>query len=386
MKVLYVWHSLVEPEYQKILHALKNAGVDVLGILPSEWTEGGRDLSAGSLPSDLFRVFPIIGKNRINRFFFPNILGVLKTIREFGPDIVHLAEEPSSLVNLEFLTLLKLAFPRTMVVVQSSENIQSGRKLHSQAIERIVLSGVDCLVTVPHEGIDLWKRKGFTKPICQIPHGIDLQTFSPLMGKNAQEQSASQSLKVGYVGRLVEEKGIYDLLEACSSLAKEGYSLSLSYRGNGPEQENLKRRIRIDTSSLAVQVSAAIPVSELREFYRSLDILVLPSRTTPTWKEQFGRVIIEAMACGIPVIGSSSGEIPNVIGNGGMVFEEGNILALKECLKQLLRSPDLRNDLSQKARKVTEQYFSWDKIALDLKTLYESLLNEMPVNKGEYSH
>jgi glycosyltransferase involved in cell wall biosynthesis len=69
-----------------------------------------------------------------------------------------------------------------------------------------------------------------------------------------------------------------------------------------------------------------------------------------------------------------------------MVFEEGNVLALEECLKQLLRSPDLRNDLSQKARKVTEQYFSWDKIALDLKTLYGSLLNEMPVNKGEHLH
>ena len=386
MKVLYVWHSLVEPEYQKILHALNNAGVDVLGILPSGWTEGGRDLYAGSLPSDLFHVFPVIGKNRINRFFFPDILGVLKTIREFRPDIVHLVEEPSSLVNLEFLTLLKLASPKTKIVVQSFENILSRRKFYSQAIERIVLSGADCLVTVPHEGIDLWKKKGFSKRILQIPLGIDLQTFSPSKGKDVQEQSASQSLKVGYVGRLVKEKGIYDLFEACSSLAKEGYPLSLSYRGNGPEREDLERRIRADTSSLAVQVSSALPVSELKEFYRSLDVLALPSRTTPAWKEQFGRVIVEAMACGIPVIGSSSGEIPNVIGNGGMVFDEGNVLALEECLKKLLLSPDRRNDLSQNARKEAEKYFSWDKIALDLKTLYESLLNEMPVNKGEYSH
>lgn len=386
MKVLYVWHSLVEPEYQKILHALKNAGVDVLGILPSGWTEGGRDLNAGSLPSDLFRVFPIIGKNRINRFFFPDILGVLKTIRDFRPDIVHLVEEPSSLVNLEFLTLLQLASPRTKIVVQSFENILSRRKFYSQAIERIVLSGADCLVTVPHEGIDLWEKKGFSKRILQIPLGIDLQTFSPSKGKDVQEQSASQSLKVGYVGRLVNEKGIYDLFEACSSLAKAGYSLSLSYRGNGPERENLERRIRADTSSLAIQVSSALPVSELKEFYRSLDVLALPSRTTPTWKEQFGRVIVEAMACGIPVIGSSSGEIPNVIGNGGMVFDEGNVLALEECLKKLLLSPGLRNELSQNARKKAEQYFSWDKIALDLKTLYGSLLIEMPVNKGEHSH
>ena len=225
----------------------------------------------------------------------------------------------------------------------------------------------------------MWKKKGFEKCIVQIPLGIDLQTFSPSKKKEEPEQTASQSLKVGYVGRLVEEKGIYDLFEACASLAKEGHPLSLSYRGNGPERENLERRILASHSSLDVSVSSALPVLELKEFYRSLDILVLPSRTTPTWKEQFGRVIIEAMACGIPVIGSSSGEIPNVIGNGGMVFEEGNVPALEECLKKLLLSPSLRKDLSENARKATEQYFSWDKITLDLKTLYGSLLVEMPV-------
>jgi len=374
LKVLYVWHSLVEPEYRKILHALKSSGVDVLGILPDEWKEGGRDLGAGSLPSDLFRVFPVVGRNRINRFFFPDIRGILKTIREFGPDIVHLVEEPPSLVVLEFLLLLKLASPRTKVVVQSFENIWSGRKIHVRVIERIVLSGTDCLITVPHEGIDLWRKKGFSKHIAQIPLGIDLQAFSPSEKKEAPEQSASRAMKIGYVGRLVLEKGIYDLLDACTSLAKEGHPLSLSYRGNGPERDNLERRSRTVPSSLAVHMSAALPVSELTEFYRSLDVLVLPSRTSPTWKEQFGRVIIEAMACGIPVIGSSSGEIPNVIGEGGMVFEEGNVLALEECLRRLSLSPDLRKDLSQKARMATEQYFSWEKIALDLKTLYQFLL------------
>lgn len=379
MKVLYVWHSLVEPEYQKVLHALKDSGVEVLGIVPDEWREGGRDLRGGALPSALLRVFPVVGKNRVNRFFFPDLWGVMKTVREFDPDILHLLEEPPSLVALEFLALLKLVSPRTKIVLQSFENIWSERKPHVRMIERIVLSGTDCLITVPLEGFALWRKKGFSKRIVQSPLGIDPQVFFP-SNTRANERSVSDLLRIGYVGRLVKEKGIYDLLDACTSLAKSGHRLSLSYRGNGPERDNLENRTRTTPSSLDVQVSAALPVSELTEFYRSLDVLVLPSRTTPTWKEQFGRVIIEAMACGAPVIGSSSGEIPNVIGEGGMVFEEGDVRSLEECLRKLLLSPDLGRDLSAKARRRAEQHFSWNKIALDLKALYESLLEERSDN------
>ena len=63
-----------------------------------------------------------------------------------------------------------------------------------------------------------------------------------------------------------------------------------------------------------------IPSDQVAVEMRKLHALVLPSRTTPRWKEQFGRVLIEAMACGVPPVGSDSGEIPHVIDDAGLVF------------------------------------------------------------------
>ena len=94
--------------------------------------------------------------------------------------------------------------------------------------------------------------------------------------------------------------------------------------------------------------------------YAQLDVVVLPSHSTPTWKEQFGRVIIEALWCGVPVIGSDSGEIPWVIGltGGGLVFPEGDVGALAARLAELRASPELRRQLADTGRQAVERLFT----------------------------
>jgi glycosyltransferase involved in cell wall biosynthesis len=72
----------------------------------------------------------------------------------------------------------------------------------------------------------------------------------------------------------------------------------------------------------------------------ALDVLVLMSRTARTWKEQFGRVIMEAQACGVPVIGSDSGSIPGVVADGGWIVPEGQSAPLAELLGRLMASPE----------------------------------------------
>jgi glycosyltransferase involved in cell wall biosynthesis len=93
--------------------------------------------------------------------------------------------------------------------------------------------------------------------------------------------------------------------------------------------------------------------------YARMDVLVLPSRTTPTWAEQFGRVLVEALWCGVPVIGSDSGEIPWVIKStgGGMVFPEGNVEALSERIADLRADRALRDDLARTGRASVERLF-----------------------------
>jgi glycosyltransferase involved in cell wall biosynthesis len=90
---------------------------------------------------------------------------------------------------------------------------------------------------------------------------------------------------------------------------------------------------------------------------RQLDVLALPSHTTRGWKEQFGRVLIEAMSCGVPVIGSSSGEIPNVIGDAGLIYPEGDVQALAATIQRLAEQPTLYADLARRGRaRVLERY------------------------------
>lgn len=133
---------------------------------------------------------------------------------------------------------------------------------------------------------------------------------------------------IGYAGRLVPEKGILDLVKAFNLMTTPA---KLLFFGDGP------LRGAIERSSSAVKVVSGLTHEGMAEAYGSIDLLVLPSRSTPTWQEQFGRVLVEALSCGVPVVGSDSGEIPWVIRTtgGGCVYPEGNVMALTALLDEL---------------------------------------------------
>jgi glycosyltransferase involved in cell wall biosynthesis len=107
---------------------------------------------------------------------------------------------------------------------------------------------------------------------------------------------------------------------------------------------------------------------------RQMDVLVLPSRTRPNWKEQFGRVLVEAMACGLPVIGSDSGEIPNVIGDAGLIFPEGQAGPLRDRLQRLMRDPGLVGTLSQRGRQRVLAHYTQARVAAQTYQVYRQIL------------
>jgi len=108
--------------------------------------------------------------------------------------------------------------------------------------------------------------------------------------------------------------------------------------------------------------------------YRELDVLVLPSLTRPNWKEQFGRVLIEAMACGVPVIGSSSGEIPRVVGAAGMLFRERSSSMLRQQLAELRDDPALRELLGLRGRERVLDYYTQTAIARQTVAFYREVM------------
>src|SRR6185437_16445838 len=106
-----------------------------------------------------------------------------------------------------------------------------------------------------------------------------------------------------------------------------------------------------------------IPSTAMPEVLRGFDVLAGPSLTTPRWKEQFGRMLVEAMACGVPVIGSDSGEIPRVIGDSGLIVPENDVQALREALKRLYHDSALRAHLGIAGRQRVLECFTQAAIA-----------------------
>jgi glycosyltransferase involved in cell wall biosynthesis len=122
-----------------------------------------------------------------------------------------------------------------------------------------------------------------------------------------------------------------------------------------------------------VRFDSRLESHAMPNFYHAVDVFVLPSRTLPTWKEQFGRVLIEAMACAVPVVGSNSGEIPNVMGEAGLCFAEGDVDALRGQLQRLLDDPGLCAKLGEAGRARVLAHYTMQHIAAQTVNVYRAL-------------
>jgi glycosyltransferase involved in cell wall biosynthesis len=145
----------------------------------------------------------------------------------------------------------------------------------------------------------------------------------------------------------------------------------LTVIGGGSALEEMKRR---SANATNVRYLPAVRNEEVPRYLQDLHVLVLPSRSTTQWVEQFGHILLEAMACGVTVVGSSSGEIPNVIGDAGRVFTEGDVAALKTVLNELATNEAERVMLAAMAIERVRRYFTNDAIAEKQMSFFERLL------------
>ena len=144
--------------------------------------------------------------------------------------------------------------------------------------------------------------------------------------------------------------------------------------GEGVEKARLQRLAGELGIADRVRFLGRRPSTQMPDVYRSLDVLVLPSRRQRNWKEQFGRVLVEAMACGVPVVGSDCGEIPHVVGGAGLIFPEGDVAALRERLARLLDDADLRADLARRGRQRVLAHYTQAQVAAATFRVYQEML------------
>jgi glycosyltransferase involved in cell wall biosynthesis len=175
---------------------------------------------------------------------------------------------------------------------------------------------------------------------------------------------------VGYVGRLVKQKGLLVLLEAIALINPE---VHLSIVGSGPLKQELLMKINALGLNGRVELHEGISHQEVPRYLREMSVLVLPSLTTPRWKEQFGHVLIEAMAIGVPVIGSDSGAIREVVGDAGLIVPEGSAEAIAAALAQLFSSPALRAELVARGHERVRTQFTDDVVATRLRSFWDTI-------------
>ena len=199
-------------------------------------------------------------------------------------------------------------------------------------------------------------------------HGAHEETSSSYRTRSRSGTSSripSAVFTIGYAGRLVPEKGISDLVDAFLRMTVPA---ELVLFGDGPLRPGIER------GSSKIKVVADLTHERMAEAYAAIDLLVLPSHSTPTWEEQFGRVLVEALSCGVPVLGSDSGEIPWVIRTtgGGEVFPEGDVAALASLLDDLAVDADRRARLAQRGGEAVRRLFSVEVVARNMRDVVDA--------------
>ena len=349
---------MVDVNQQIFAELAKFEDVEIALIIPSIFNTNLRGKLKFSILPDfkgkIYSMRPLFaGRNRllgdkaIHLYFYPYWW---KPVREFRPDIIHIDEEPWSLSALQFA--LSGAKIGAKILFCSFQNIFRQYPPPFSLFERIVSRISRCAVVRSEEIREIFREKDYLEKIFVIPWAVELKRFYPRNMSVLRERLDLNSLVVGYIGRLTEEKGVIDFVQSLSILSRKGVKFQSLLVGSGPYDEKVKQTIDSLGLDGLVKIIPAVPHNEVSKYYNCVDILVVPSRTTKSWKEQFGRVLIEAMACRVPVIGSRSGEIPNIIRKtgGGLVFQERNIKDLAAKICELLKDDRKRKELGQRGR------------------------------------
>jgi glycosyltransferase involved in cell wall biosynthesis len=313
-------------------------------------------------------------RNKSHRVIYPAVGSVLK---QFQPDIFYVNSEPEGFLAWHALVLRNRKSPASRLVIDSWRNVDHRAvgfpyklgALH-RAIEEKVLGKADHCVVHSVTARELYGRMSFAR-VTVIPPAVDTRLFAPTPNNGGRRRDAGEFV-IGYVGRFVPEKGGDILLRACA-LLNVPYRLMMVGEGR-----SLGAWAEL-AADLDIQRHAEwlppVPHSRVPELLARMDVLVLPSISTRFWCEQFGRILIEAMACGVPVIGSSSGEIPDVIGETGWLFDEGNAEELAQVLTEIRTDAHLREEVVEKALQKVRTLYSAGRIAGEYATLFQSLVS-----------
>lgn len=338
-------------------------GVDVTLVVPPYWRFGARreDLELGNDRGYRLVVLPPMLNGNHHLHFYPGIGRLLDEVR---PNLFHIDEEPYDFVTVHALGAARQR--RIPALFFTWQNLDRRYPPPFEWFRRWTLERAAGAIAGNAEAAAILQRRGYRGPIEVLPQfGVDPERFP------FRPPRTETPVRIGYAGRLWRGKGLDVLIEAAAGLRGEW---QLDLLGSGDEEAALRRLVARLGLSERVRLLGSRPSGEMAAFYHTLDVLVLPSRTLPNWKEQFGRVLVEAMATGVAVVGSTSGEIPNVVGDAGWIVPEGDVEALRAQLETLINAPALRAAAAERGRRRVLERYTQAHIASATVNFYATVL------------
>ena len=363
MRVLMLSKACIVGIYQPKLEAIARHGLDLTVLVPPEWRDerGVQPLERSYTDGYSLRPIPIRFNGNFHLHHYPSLA---REIANVQPQIVHIDEEAYNLATWQALRLARRAGAKSLFFTW--QNIVRRYPPPFSWGERWAHRRADYAIAGTAAAADALRGKGYRGRLAVIPQfGTSETLFTP------REDKPQRQFTIGYIGRIVPEKGIDILLRAA---ARVDGDWRLRVVGGGSARDAMRALAIALNVDERVEFAGQLPSAELPAEYHKLDVLVLPSLTRPNWKEQFGRVLVEAMASGVPIIGSDSGAIPGVIGAAGRIVPEGDAEALARALAQLRDQPRLRRELSEQGRARFLAHFTHARIAAATVAVYREIM------------
>jgi glycosyltransferase involved in cell wall biosynthesis len=377
MKILIVDHNAVDPSHRSVYDRLSRyQNVKLRLLVPSRWFDNYRmlELERTGAPAN-YEMYAshVLFPGHTHRLIY---VSLAKHLKEFQPDILYMNAEPENFQTFQAAMLHRWK-KRGRFVFSSWRNVDytdigfpyKFAFLNSH-IERFVLKNADHCISFNESAKQIFGQKGFSS-VTVIPPYVDASFFHKIRRENLRIKMKRNGFVVGYLGRFIPEKGIDVLMKA---LAAASFDFTLMLVGDGPAKHDWQKLAALLGISGKIMWLPSVARSEIPQCLNCMDVVVLPSFTGTYWREQFGRILIEAMACEVPVVGSGSGEIPNVIGDAGLIFPERDLHALHERLQRLHDDTRLRNDLIQKGVERVRKNFSVETVTEQHYELFQRLM------------
>jgi len=387
MKILVASHTYIVDLNCEKLRALAQLepGIQIRVVVPKRWKPGGvqtKIVETQYRDEGALKIVPIANFSQNHQGLLTFGADLISQMHQFRPQIIQVEQGSRSLAYTQMIILNQLLGIKAKNIFFTWWNLPYTLKFPVSLLEKYNLHHSHGIIAGNQDGAEILGDRGYQGKIKVMPQlGVDEKLFTP---KSQPELAAKLGIYqgefvVGFVGRFVPEKGLLTLLQALIGL--RDYPWKLLLLGRGELRDILVKIIEENNLQERVIMVESVPHNQVPNYINLMSTLVLPSETTSKvktltsvgWKEQFGHVLIEAMACQVPVIGSNSGEIPHVIGDAGLIFPEGDIQALANCILQLRQNPDLAQRLGVMGYKTAMRKYTNTALAKQQLEFYQEL-------------